>query len=263
MTEWVERHQGGSPLVLGFPHTGTDVPEDIFAQLNATGRQLTDTDWNVHTLFAGVAPKAGYVRALFHRYVIDANRSPDGGSLYPGQNTTGLVPVTDFDNRPIWTVKPTDTDIDQRRACHSAYHSALAAELDRARQAHGFAILFDCHSIRSEIPFLFEGTLPDINIGSFDGRSCDPAVSQILVDGFAGSDRYSSVLNGRFKGGWTTRHYGRPKDNIHAIQLEIAQSIYLKAEAAPWAFDADKAEPLRNILRTVLGNLENLKLGER
>jgi len=164
MIDCVETRSGSSPLVLGFPHTGTDVPEDIFSQLNENGQQLSDTDWNVHRLFAGLAPNAGYVRALFHRYVIDANRAPDGDSLYPGQNTTGLVPLIDFDNQSIWNNPPGAEETEQRKRFHNAYHDALGAALDRVRETHGFAILLDCHSIRSEIPFLFKGTLPDINI---------------------------------------------------------------------------------------------------
>ncbi len=169
--------RGDSPLVLGQPHTGTHVPDEIAKNLNATGRALADTDWHIDRLYNGIAPGCTTVRATFHRYVIDANRDPAGASLYPGQNTTGLVPLTDFDGQPIWTIEPTPDDIEHRRATyHAPYHAALSEELDRVRRIHGFAVLYDCHSIRSEIPFLFDGTLPIFNIGTNDGQTCAPGL---------------------------------------------------------------------------------------
>ncbi|MBU2942921.1 N-formylglutamate deformylase [Shimia thalassica] len=255
----VEIHQGDSPIVLGLPHTGTYVPDAILADLNDRGRGLDDTDWHIHTLYEGVFPGATTVRATFHRYVVDANRDPSGVSLYPGQNTTGLVPLTDFDGHNIWTAPPTGADVEARRETfHAPYHAALQAELDRVRSIHGVAILYDCHSIRSGIPFLFEGTLPDFNIGTNLGTTCAPgieAATQTICDGAAG---YSSVTNGRFKGGWTTRHYGRPAEGLHAIQMELAQSTYLNAEATPWAYDMTKAARLRPYLTQILTQLAEL-----
>lgn len=255
----VEIHQGDSPIVLGLPHTGTYVPDAILADLNDRGRGLDDTDWHIHTLYDGVFPGATTVRATFHRYVVDANRDPSGVSLYPGQNTTGLVPLTDFDGHDIWTAPPTEADVEARRETfHAPYHAALQAELDRVRSIHGVAILYDCHSIRSGIPFLFEGTLPDFNIGTNLGTTCAPgieAATQAICDGAAG---YSSVTNGRFKGGWTTRHYGRPAEGLHAIQMELAQSTYLSAEATPWAYDTTKAARLRPYLTQILTQLAEL-----
>ena len=148
----VDVHQGASPVILGLPHTGTFVPAEIFERLNEQGKLLTDTDWHVDRLYDGLLPGVTTVRATFHRYVIDANRDPSGKSLYPGQNTTGLVPVTDFDDRPIWRegAAPTDTDVAERlNAFHRPYHAALAAEIARVRALHGVAVLYDCHSIRS------------------------------------------------------------------------------------------------------------------
>ncbi len=255
----VEIHQGDSPIVLGLPHTGTYVADAILADLNDRGRGLDDTDWHIHTLYDGVFPGATTVRATFHRYVVDANRDPSGVSLYPGQNTTGLVPLTDFDGHDIWIAPPTEVDVEARRVTfHAPYHAALQAELDRVRSIHGVAILYDCHSIRSGIPFLFEGTLPDFNIGTNLGTTCAPeieAATQTICDGAVG---YSSVTNGRFKGGWTTRHYGRPAEGLHAIQMELAQSTYLSAEAPPWAYDTTKAARLRPYLTQILTQLAEL-----
>lgn len=255
----VEIHQGISPIVLGLPHTGTFVPESIFADLNARGRGLDDTDWHIHQLYDGVLAGATSVRATFHRYVVDANRDPSGASLYPGQNTTGLVPLTDFDGHDIWTQPPTLADIETRRQTfHAPYHAALEAELARVRGIHGIAILFDCHSIRSRIPFLFKGTLPDFNIGTNLGTTCAYQIEAAAQDICGAATGYSAVTNGRFKGGWTTRHYGRPSENLHAIQMELAQSTYLQTERAPWALDPEKSAGLRMHLTSILTKLAEL-----
>ena len=252
-------HQGDGPVVLGLPHAGTWLPDDVAAGLNDQGRLLADTDWHVDRLYDGALPGATTVRATVHRYVIDANRDPGGGSLYPGQNTTGLVPLTDFDGVGIWHVAPDAPEVVRRSvAFHAPYHAALWAELDRVRARHGVAILFDCHSIRSQIPFLFDGTLPDFNIGTNDGTTCAPAIAASVLGVCDGADGYSTVMNGRFKGGWTTRHYGQPGQGIHAIQMELAQSTYLTAEAAPWAYDPDKAARLRAHLTRILETLADL-----
>ena len=246
-------HQGTSPLILAMPHVGTALPAEIFARLNVRGQTLSDTDWQIDQLYEGLAPDASIVRANFHRYVVDANRGPDGESLYPGQNTTGLVPLTDFDGYDIWTSPPDDIPA-RVAAFHAPYHAALAAEIARVKALHGVAFLWDCHSIRSQIPFLFAGTLPDLNIGTNSGFSCDLRITEALAS-IAARSGFSHVVNGRFKGGWTTRHYGVPHDGVHAVQMEIAQSAYLTAEAAPWMFDGEKARELREILKEMLSEI--------
>ena len=254
----VEVEQGDSPVILGLPHTGTWLPDDILARLNERGRTLADTDWHIHQLYAGLLPGATTVRATFHRYVIDANRGPEDESLYPGQNTTGLVPVTDFDGNPIWTEEPSPEDVAGRLArFHAPYHAALSAEIERVRAKHGVAILYDCHSIRSVIPFLFDGVLPDFNIGTANGTSCAPAIEAAAQEVAASTGR-SWVVNGRFRGGWTTRHYGRPQDGVHAIQMELAQSTHLATEAPPFDLDPAKARAMRKPLGEILSRLEAL-----
>ncbi|WP_299778553.1 N-formylglutamate deformylase [uncultured Roseobacter sp.] len=251
--------RGDAPIVLGLPHAGTEVPPEIAQALNETGKALADTDWHVDALYSGLLPQATVVRAEFHRYVIDANRDPEGHSLYPGQNTTTLVPLTDFDGQGIWTTLPTDADVaDRRAAFHTPYHAALTSEIARLRQKHGAVILFDCHSIRSRIPFLFDGMLPDFNIGTDNGKTCAPQIAQTVQDICAAAPGYSTVVNGRFKGGWTTRHYGRPAEGVHAIQMELAQSTYLTDEAAPWTVDPAKAARLRHHLTHILTTLAAL-----
>ncbi|NTJ41115.1 N-formylglutamate deformylase [Agrobacterium larrymoorei] len=261
-----EVHQGSSPVILGLPHTGTDVPAEIWERLNDNGKLLADTDWHIHELYAGLLADSTTVRATFHRYVIDANRDPAGVSLYPGQNTTGLVPETDFDGEPIWKLgeEPTEADVAHcLQHFHAPYHAALLAEIERVKAIHGVAILYDCHSIRSQIPFLFEGKLPDFNIGTDMGKTCDPALEDAAVDVAAKAEGYTSILNGRFKGGWTTRHYGQPKNGVHAIQMELAQSTHLATEAPPFAYDEEKAEQLRTHLKTILTRMEDFALASK
>ncbi len=256
----VEVVRGDGPVVLGLPHTGTWLPEDVHQRLNETGRALADTDWHIDALYAGLLPGATTVRATFHRYLIDANRGPDDASLYPGQNTTGLCPLIDFDGVPIWRegAAPSEADVAERRASyHAPYHAALHAELQRVRDRHGVAILYDCHSIRSRIPFLFEGTLPDFNVGTNGGASCAPAVEASVMRLCRDAGGTGSVLNGRFKGGWTTRHYGRPEAGLHAIQMELAQSTYMD-EAPPWDVVPERADRLRRHLRGILETLAAL-----
>ncbi len=255
-----EVKSGSGPVVLGLPHTGTHVPDDVFSRLTDLGKTLADTDWHIDRLYDGLLPGATTVRATFHRYVIDANRDPSGASLYPGQNTTTLVPLTDFDGKPLWTEEPDAEQIETRRqAWHAPYHAALKEELQRVRKHHGFVILYDCHSIRSRIPFLFEGTLPDFNIGTNGGETCDADIERSVVECCKRAGAYTSVLNGRFKGGWTTRYYGRPQDGFHAIQMELAQSAYLKTEALPFDYDQPKAEKLREYLAAILHELQKFR----
>ncbi|MEF2070131.1 N-formylglutamate deformylase [Consotaella aegiceratis] len=255
--------RGESCLVLALPHTGTWLPPDVHGALDERGQRLTDTDWHLDRLYADLVPDATVVSASFHRYLIDANRDPSGRSLYPGQNTTGLCPVTDFDGRPIYREgqDPTPQDIQARlEGFHAPYHAALEAELARVKARHGVAVLYDCHSIRSRIPYLFDGILPDFNIGTNDGASCAPALEEAVASICARAEGYSSVVNGRFKGGWTTRHYGKPEDGIHAVQMELAQSTHLAAEELPFAYDGEKAERLRVHLKAILEALSERAL---
>ncbi|MQY42583.1 N-formylglutamate deformylase [Epibacterium sp. SM1969] len=255
----IEVQRGDSPLVLGLPHTGTDIPDDVLAGLNDTGRAMADTDWHIHDLYADLVADVTTVRTPMHRYVIDVNRDPSGISLYPGQNTTTLCPLTDFDGRAIYHAgnAPDAAEIMRRTDLyHAPYHAALAAELDRVKARHGFALLYDCHSIRGDIPFLFAGRLPDFNIGTNEGQSCAPEIEAGLHRICTNADGYSNVLNGRFKGGWTTRHYGRPGEGFHAIQMELAQATYMH-EAPPWPYEAARAAALRTHLKTGLEFLKN------
>jgi N-formylglutamate deformylase len=252
--------EGDGTIILGQPHGGTYVPEDILACLNENGRKLADADWHIGHLYDELCEGATVVRANFHRYVIDANRSPAGGSLYPGQNTTGLCPLTDFEGEAIYHsgMEPDESEISWRIAnWHHPYHQALEAEIARIKSIHGFAIVFDCHSIRSRIPFLFDGDLPDFNIGTNGGATCAASVERAALDMCSRAEGFTHVLNGRFKGGWTTRHYGRPQDGIHAIQMEITQCQYMD-EYAPWNWREDRAHKTRSVLSNIFIELNKL-----
>lgn len=249
--------EGDGAVVIAVPHAGTQLPDAVCAALNETGRALSDTDWHVDRLYDGLLPGATTVRATVHRYAIDANRDPAGQSLYPGQNTTDLIPQTDFHGAPIRTLPPDTAEATAMLAqYHRPYHAALAAQVHRVRARHGFAILYDAHSIRSRLPFLFEGVLPDFSIGTNDGVSCAPAIEAAVAAICRHAEGYTTVVNGRFKGGWTTRHYGRPEEGVHAIQMELVQRAYLTAEAPPFAYDTAKADRLRGVLGQILKTLD-------
>lgn len=258
----VHVERGDGPVLLTQPHSGTALTDDVAARLNAYGDARADTDWHVDRLYDGLLDDATVVRATLHRYVVDVNRSPDDRSLYPGMNTTGLCPVTDFDGRLIYRTgqEPSKDEIEsRRRAYHAPYHDAVAAELERIRDRHGVAILYDCHSIRSRIPYLFEGTLPVFNIGTNEGRSCASGVEYLASSTCRAAGDYDTVVNGRFRGGWTTRHYGNPAAGVHAIQMELAQRAYMD-EAPPWTYRPELAESLREVLKKLLEELRTLAL---
>ncbi len=253
MTGIVSVARGASPLVLSMPHPGTGLPDEVAAALNARGRQVEDTDWHMRQLYGFTERfQPTIVEAGLSRYVIDLNRDPSGVSLYPGQATTELVPGTTFDGAPIWETAPDEAEIERRRKAYfQPYHAALATEIEHARSQHGFCLLWDCHSIKSVIPRLFPGTLPTLNLGTNSGTSAAPSVEDAAVAAMAGTP-FTQISNGRFKGGWITRHYGRPNSHVHALQMEIALSAYLAEEAPPWTFDAAKAASLQAALSTII-----------
>ena len=251
---------GTSPVLLAQPHGGTEIPGSILSRLNPYGHARADTDWHITRLYADLIADLTVVSTPLHRYVIDANRDPTDQSLYPGQNTTSLCPTTTFDGDEIYLPgqTPSTDEINQRQQLyHQPYHDALGEQLERLYQKHGYVILYDCHSIRSLVPYLFDGKLPDFNIGTNSGASCDPAIETAVQTACASTEDYSTVSNGRFKGGWTTRHYGDPGHGYHAIQMELAQCNYM-LEREPWSYTEDKAGKLRVILADILKNLSTI-----
>ncbi|MCY4153020.1 MAG: N-formylglutamate deformylase [Aestuariivita sp.] len=250
---------GDSPLILGFPHTGTDLPDHITPKLNSIGRGLADTDWHIDQLYENLVADVSSVKTTIHRYAVDVNRDPNGIDLYSGHNSTSLCPTTDFDGNRIYhdDEEPDEIEIEWRQqAYHAPYHAAITKQIQRVRAIHGFAILYDCHSIRSRLPFLFEGELPDFNIGTNFGHTCAPDLEAVVFQLCKSTEGYTTTLNGRFVGGWTTRHYGDPANGVHAIQMELAQSTYLRAEAPPWDYDERKVSQLRSYLSAILEKLK-------
>ncbi|MBT9466001.1 N-formylglutamate deformylase [Hydrogenophaga sp.] len=249
-------HQGTQPLLISMPHVGTHVPPALALRLTDTARQVHDTDWHLERLY-GFAKELGasLLIATHSRYVIDLNRDPSGASLYPGQSVTGLCPVDDFDNQPLYRDPqdvPTDVEIAERRdSIWQPYHQQLQAELTRLKAVHGKAVLWDAHSIRSVLPRFFAGKLPDLNLGSGNGTSCDPTLSAALLAIAESATGHTAVLNGRFKGGYITRQYGQPAQNIHAIQLEMTQCSYMQ-EAMPFDYLPEVAAGIQPHLRRMV-----------
>ncbi|MDC7683428.1 N-formylglutamate deformylase [Asticcacaulis sp. BYS171W] len=250
-------HQGAGPLVVAAPHVGTYLPPEIAAQLNDVGRSVMETDFHVHRLY-DFAPELGAstLFAIHSRYVVDLNRDPNSAPLYPGQFETGMCPLTDFDLRPIYAGDvPSEAEINRRRQHYWwPYHAKLEELLEAARERHGFALLIDAHSIRPSIPTLFEGALPDLSFGTDSGRTCPADVLDALQGWMAQTTAYSSVLDGRFKGGFTTRGHGRPEDRVYALQIEIVQSCYLDM-SDPTTYGAERARPLSETLKPLVETL--------
>lgn len=256
-----EFHQGTSPLLLSFPHVGTYVPPCVAHRLTAEAQQVPDTDWHLPRLYAfAKALGASTLVATHSRYVVDMNRPPDGSSLYPGQSVTGLCPTDTFDDTPLYRhpdLAPDAAEIAQRReALWRPYHAQLRAELDRIKAQHGVAMLWDAHSIRSVLPRFFEGTLPDLNLGTNQGSSCAAGLGEQVLQAALGAqpEGLSAVLNGRFTGGYITRHYGQPAANIHAIQLEMTQSSYMQ-ETLPFDYLPERALRVQPHLQRMLGTV--------
>lgn len=262
MPDWLEITRGEAPLVIGLPHTGTRIPEDAADGLVSSWLATRDADWWVHKLYAfAIEFGATMVCTDISRTVIDVNRDPSGASLYPGMATTKLCPTMTFDGDALYEAghEPDDAQIARRTAkWFRPYHDALAGEIARLRETHPKVVLYDAHSIRSRIPRLFEGELPQFNIGTASGKACAPALTEAVERICIASD-HSTIVNGRFKGGWTTRHYGKPEAGVHAIQMELSDRGYMDEPDSPptpdnWPtpFLLERAAPMQAILRDIL-----------
>lgn len=253
MTALFELREGRSPLLINFPHSGTTVPEKIASRMTPRALSLPDTDWFVDQLYAfAQALDATMLKATHSRFVIDLNRDPGGRSLYPGQATTGLVPTELFDGAPIYTGERPDADeVAVRRANYfDPYHDRLASEIARLKARHGYCLLYDAHSIASNVPRLFEGELPVLNLGTHSGQSCAAMIERAVLNIMQDQTMYPAVANGRFKGGWITRHYGQPDQNVHALQMELAQRAYM--DEARTTYDESRASQLQRVLTSIL-----------
>ena len=247
--------QGSIPLLISLPHNSSFIPESLQERMQTSARSAPDTDWFVDQLYAFAQEwGASILTPSYSRYVVDLNRPRDDTSLYPGQNTTGLCPTTQFDGSPVYLEgrEPTLDEIKLRVEQYwEPYHQALQDELDRLHQEFGRVVLWERHSIKGEnLPYLFDGVLPDLNIGTADGTTCLPHTQQALTDVLAAQDEFSWVVNGRFKGGYNTRHYNDPAHNREAIQLEMAQRTYMDEPRR--AFDHDKAGKVQLLMASLL-----------
>jgi formiminoglutamase len=233
---WLTVERRDAPLIVSFPHTGTEIPADIEADLVSPWLARKDTDWWIDRLYEFVRELgATIVHTAISRTVIDVNRDPSGASLYPGQATTALCPTETFDGEPLYLPgrAPDAIEIARRRTCYfEPYHAAVAGEVTRLRTACSDLVLYDCHSIRSAVPRLFDGELPHMNIGTNSGASCD-AVLQRAIEAICAASPFTWVANGRFKGGWITRNYGRPTDGVYAVQMELACRGYMDEPIGP------------------------------
>lgn len=251
----VTLQHGHAPLLISLPHDGSEIPAEIAERMHPAARRSIDTDWHVGRLYAPLAAQLGasLLRPSLSRYVVDLNRPADGQALYPGQRETGLVPTIGFDGEALYEhgAEPDAAEIARRVQTYwQPYHRALKQELERLLAEHGRVVLWEGHSIRSHVPMLFEGRLPDFNLGTADGASCTSALSQRLDILMSAQRDYSHVLNGRFKGGYITRQYGRPDAGIQAVQLELAQCSYMDEDSLDYL--PDRAAAVQSLIGSLL-----------
>jgi N-formylglutamate deformylase len=260
---WLSVIPGDAPLIVCMPHTGVDIPSDIAATLISPWLARKDADWWINCVYDfAYGLGATVIRTAISRTVIDCNRDPSGASLYPGQATTELCPTTTFDGEPLYRAGflPDAAEIQLRRETFFApYHAAISQEIARLRGRHDDIVLYDCHSIRSIIPRLFAGTLPNFNIGTNNGATCDPALTRAVEAVCDQATDFTRVTNGRFRGGYTTRRYGRPAEGVHAIQMELACRGYMREPLKPvvegeWPtpYQDAMAAPMKAVLQRVL-----------
>lgn len=248
-------HTGHLPLLVSMPHIGTQIPPALHERYTPRALAVEDTDWHLARLY-NFLPELGasVLQAQYSRYVIDLNRPPDDTPMYPGAANTELCPTRFFNGEALYREggAPDAAERAQRRQTYwQPYHTALREELARLVAVHGYALLWDAHSIRSQIPWLFEGTLPGLNIGTANGLSAHRAIAHAVDRSCQTQTQVSHVLNGRFKGGYITRHYGTPERHVHAVQLEMCQNLYMQ-ETAPFAYDATRAAHIQPLLQTMV-----------
>ncbi len=249
--------KGSAPLLVSMPHIGTEIPAELQPQYQPQALQVQDTDWHLDLLYNFLDDLgASVLRPRYSRYLIDLNRPPDDAPMYPGAANTELCPTRFFSGEPLYRAgcEPASDERAQRRAHYwQPYHSALAGELARLKAAHGFVLLWDAHSICAELPWLFDGRLPDLNIGTAGGASAQQTIGAAVLLACRAFPRFTTALNGRFKGGYITRHYGHPAEHVHAVQLEMCRCLYLH-DAPPFCYDETLAGTVQPLLKLMLGN---------
>ena len=251
--------RGSLPLLISIPHNGSQIPDGIAESMTADGKSSRDTDWFLDQLYdLPELADASRIVAEYSRYVIDLNRPRDNQSLYPGQTTTGLIPETCFDGSVVYKAgsQPNAAEVERRiETIWQPYHDQIDTELQRMRNENGIAVLIEAHSIASEVPRLFEGVLPDFNIGTNQGQSCCNSMTEAVMSVLKGQSNYSHVLNGRFVGGYITRYFGRPDEQIHAIQIELSQKTYLNESDLSW--NDESAVRVQKVFGDVMAAITN------
>src|ERR1700761_6773330 len=256
-------HEGSAPLLISIPHVGTNIPADIAATMTPIAQRTEDCDWHLDRLYAFARELgASFLMPSNARYVIDLNRPPDGENLYPGQDTTGLLPVDTFDKEPLYRDGhlPDEAEVARRRDAYwKPYHEALQGELAALKAQHGKVLLWEAHSIRSRVPRFFDGRLPDFNFGTSNGASAAAGMGEALAALVERHGGYTAVANGRFKGGYITRQYGQPEQGVQAVQLELSQITYME-EQMPYAYDETLAAKVEPLLEALVGTaMERVK----
>jgi N-formylglutamate deformylase len=255
MTESFTLRPGHTPLLVSMPHVGTALPGDLRSRYVERAVATEDTDWHLERLYAFASGMgASTLVPNFSRYVVDLNRPPENTPMYPGVNNTELCPTRFFTGEALYrdNQAPSAAEVARRVVYYwQPYHQALRAELNRLKMLHGYALLFDAHSIRSELPWLFAGRLPDLNLGTASGHSCAPGLRERLGQVLAAQQQYTQVVDGRFKGGYITRHYGQPLQGVHAVQLEMCWRTYMHEEP-PYAWEPGLATQVQPLLRQLL-----------
>ena len=263
MSAIYELHRGISPLIVSMPHSGLLLPSELDGRITQAAKSLVDTDWHIPQLYNFVYElNATVIKANYSRYVVDLNRPASGESLYPGQATTGTCPDTTFQGEPLYLEGHglAEDELEGRiKDYWQPYHSALKAEIERIKSIHGFCLLYDAHSIRSHVSRLFEGELPVLNLGTAHGESCPSELTDKLQSRLSSQENFTWVVNGRFVGGYITRHYGSPEQNVYAVQIELAQRAYMNEDSEN-LFRQDLAEPLQAVLKSLINTMLSWKL---
>lgn len=248
-------HRGTTPVLVSMPHVGTVIPQSLRHRFVERAGQTEDTDWFLDRLYAFVKDLgASLIVPLESRYVIDLNRPSDNRPMYAGQNNTELCPTRFFTGDPLYRdgMAPSDGEVQERvRTYWQPYHDALRDETQRLKSLHGHAVLFDAHSIKGTLPWLFEGDLPDMNLGTSSGHSCATTLREQLTQVFASQTNYSYMVDGRFKGGHITRHFGQPDQGVHTVQLEMSWRAYME-ETPPYAWHPQRAAAVTPLLQRLV-----------
>jgi N-formylglutamate deformylase len=255
---------GTSPLVVSMPHVGIHIPDELKERFVPRALRVEDTDWHLPLLYDfAIAMGATVLQAHVSRYVIDLNRPPDNTPMYPGASNTELCPTRFFTGDPLYREAQAPNSQEQALRLTQywqPYHDCLRSTLSEIKERHGYVVLWDAHSIRQEIPWLFEGRLPGLNLGTADAKSCAASLRQqlsaVLEQGKALAPEFTSVVDGRFKGGYTTRHYGSPANGIHVAQMEMAQALYMD-ESHPYAYNQQRADKVKPLLTALLSTMQS------